>query len=85
VHGVHHLEPSHNNMNGIFLPEHGSEITRVITGDPQKSQTKGRKKDGDKTTQNSRFKSELEESLDKLLVCHECREPSHNNKTCKKK
>jgi len=46
----------------------GSETTRVITRDPQKSQTKGRKKDGDKTTQNIRFKTGLEESLNKSLV-----------------
>lgn len=68
------LESSQNNMNDILFPNQGSEATQLLLGDPHISQTMGMRKK--KITQNSRFMSGLEVSLDKFMVkrkaCHEC-------------
>jgi hypothetical protein len=86
--GISHLESSHNvNQNDLSVEE--SEPPQVTIRNPHISHTKGRKKDGERTTQNCRFKSGLEQSLTKSLVkrnsCHVCNEHGHNSRTCKKK
>ena len=76
-------------MNQICISKQVNEAPKSTIGDPQISQTKGRKKDGEKTTQNCRFKSGLEASFNKILVkrkaCHVCGEHGHNSRSCKKK
>jgi hypothetical protein len=86
--GISPLESSHN-VNQNDLSEEENEPPQVTIRNPHTSHTKGRKKDGERTTQNCRFKSGLEQSLTKSLVkrnsCHMCNEHGHNSRTCKKK
>jgi hypothetical protein len=51
--------------------------------DPHTSQTKGRKKDAVKETQNGRIKSSLE--LSGKRTCQVCLKPGHNRRSCKQK
>ncbi|XP_057450905.1 protein FAR1-RELATED SEQUENCE 3-like [Lotus japonicus] len=87
--GVALLESSEKNVNQVCSSEQVSEPPQLTIGNPHVSQTKGRKKDGGKMTQNGRFKSGLEVSLNKSVVkrkaCHECGEHGHNSRTCKKR
>ncbi|XP_058732753.1 protein FAR1-RELATED SEQUENCE 5-like [Vicia villosa] len=87
--GLDPLESGHSNMDEILSIEEGSKAAQMTIGDSHISQTKGRKKDGDRISQNSRLKSGLEISLNRFLVkrkaCHECGEHGHNSRTCKKK
>ena len=83
------LESSHNNVNQVCILEQMNEAPQLTIGDPLISQTKGRRKDGEKVNQNCRFKSGLEVSLNKTLVkrksCHVCGEHGHNSRSCKQK
>ncbi|XP_057435267.1 protein FAR1-RELATED SEQUENCE 5-like [Lotus japonicus] len=87
--GVALLESSEKNVNQVCSSEQVSEPPQLTIGNPHVSQTKGRKKDGGKMTQNGRFKSGLEVSLNKSVVkrkaCHECGEHGHNSRTCTKR
>ncbi|CAL0323384.1 unnamed protein product [Lupinus luteus] len=82
------LESSHTNVNEIVIPERVTEAPSLIIGDPHISHTKGRRKDGEKVTQNCRFKSGLEVALIKSSIkwrkCTKCGEHGHNKKTCRK-
>lgn len=86
--GVSPLE-SGQNVNQNCLSEEESEPELTIRN-PRNAQTKGRKKDGEKNTQNCRFKSGIELShaqqvAVKRKACHECGESGHNSRTCKKR
>lgn len=86
--GVSPLESSQN-VNQNCLSEEESEPELTIRN-PRNAQTKGRKKDGQKNTQNCRFKSGIELShaqqvAVKRKACHECGESGHNSRTCKKR
>ena len=59
------LESSLTIGNKLCMPEHVSEVPHLILRDPHISQTKGRKKDGEKVSHNNRLKSGLEVSLNK--------------------
>ncbi|KAF1862536.1 hypothetical protein Lal_00024438 [Lupinus albus] len=82
------LESSHTIVNETVIPEEVTEAPHLIIGDPHISRTKGRRKDGEKITQNCRFKSGLEVSLIKSSIkrkkCTKCGEHGHNKKTCRK-
>jgi hypothetical protein len=84
--GISPLESSQND-DQISLSDEESEPPHIRN--PRISQTKGRKKDGEKITQNCRLKGGLELSLTKSLVnkrkCTECGTHGHNARTCKKR
>jgi len=86
--GISPLKSSQD-VNQINLSEEESEQPELTIRNPRQAQTKGRKKDGEKITQNCRLKSGLEVSLSKSLVkrkaCHECGAHGHNSRTCKKR
>ncbi|KAF1875973.1 hypothetical protein Lal_00006604, partial [Lupinus albus] len=61
------LESSHTIVNETVILEEVTEAPHLIIGNPHISRTKGRRKDGEKVTQNCRFKSGLEVSLINIL------------------
>ncbi|KAF1877149.1 hypothetical protein Lal_00015810 [Lupinus albus] len=78
------LESSHTIVNETIIPEEITEAPKLIIGDPHISCIKGRRKDGEKMTQNCRFKSGLEVSLLKSSIkrkkCTKSGEHGHNKK-----
>ncbi|KAK7282384.1 hypothetical protein RIF29_11092 [Crotalaria pallida] len=79
-----------SNVNHTDISEQvNNEAPQLTIGDPHISQTKGRKKEGEKVSQNCRFKSGLEVSFNKSSVkrktCQLCGELGHYRTTCKKK
>ncbi|KAK7290512.1 hypothetical protein RIF29_04986 [Crotalaria pallida] len=79
-----------SNVNHTDISEQvNNEAPQLTIGDPHISQTKGRRKEGGKVTQNCRFKSGLEVSLNKSSVkrktCQLCGEIGHYRTTSKKK
>ncbi|KAL6567684.1 hypothetical protein OROGR_001352 [Orobanche gracilis] len=84
--GVTPLQSSHQDVNQNSLPELESEAPQLTLGDPHISQTKGRRKDGEKMTKNGRIMGGLEVSLSKSKnACRECAQHGHNSRTCKKR
>ncbi|KAM7257889.1 hypothetical protein ACFE04_013630 [Oxalis oulophora] len=65
-----------------------NELQNLNIGDPRKSNTKGRKKDDQKETQNKRLKSGIELSCSqpgkKKCKCKNCGEYGHYQTSCKK-
>ncbi|KAM7274459.1 hypothetical protein ACFE04_016325 [Oxalis oulophora] len=65
-----------------------NELSNLNIGDPRKSNTKGRKKDDQKETQNKRLKSGIELSCSqpgkKKRKCKNCGEYGHYQTSCKK-
>ncbi|KEH15608.1 FAR1-related sequence protein, putative, partial [Medicago truncatula] len=72
-----------------LIHEQPSESSEPIIRDPLPSQTKGRKKDSIKETQNGRIKSSLELSVNRTTVkrksCQVCGLHGHNKRSCKEK
>ncbi|XP_061355363.1 protein FAR1-RELATED SEQUENCE 5-like [Gastrolobium bilobum] len=66
-----------------YLGHHSEESSMRNLKDPYISQTKGRKKDSQYTSQGRRIRSGIEEASKHTNICGICKKRGHNKRTCK--
>ncbi|XP_061369861.1 protein FAR1-RELATED SEQUENCE 5-like [Gastrolobium bilobum] len=66
-----------------LLGFHHEEPSMMYLKDPNISQTKGRKRDSQSTSQGHRIRSGIEEASKHTNICGNCKKRGHNKRTCK--